>query len=54
MEIENLVLLSLGVGFLGCFIIYAMTNPLPSGTHVLETVAIGGIWIYLFNNPNFF
>ncbi len=54
MEIEDLVLSCLAIGFMGGFIVYAMMNSLPSGIPVVETVAIGGLWVYLFNNPNFF
>ncbi|MBP1909543.1 hypothetical protein [Methanolobus bombayensis] len=54
MEIEDLVLSCLAIGFMGGLILYAMTNPLHTGIPVVETVAIGGLWLYLFSNPNFF
>jgi hypothetical protein len=53
MEIEDLVLSTLVISALGSFFIYAMTNPLPYGIQLLETLAIGGLCAYLFNNPNF-
>jgi uncharacterized membrane protein len=52
MEIEDLIIANIGIAILVSFLIYAATNPLPSGIKVLETLAIGGLWFYLFNNPN--
>jgi hypothetical protein len=52
MEIEDLVLSTFVISALGCFFIYAMTNPLPYSTQLVKTLAIGGLWAYLFNNPN--
>ncbi|WP_319506188.1 hypothetical protein [uncultured Methanolobus sp.] len=52
MEIEDLVISTLVISALGSFFIYAMTNPLPSSIQLVETLAIGGLWAYLFNNPN--
>ncbi|WP_292466644.1 hypothetical protein [Methanolobus sp.] len=54
MEIEDFVIANLLIGVLGSFFLYAATNPLPSGVHVLEAVAIGGLCAYVFNNPEFF
>ncbi|WP_321429865.1 hypothetical protein [uncultured Methanolobus sp.] len=52
MEIEDLIIANIGISILVSFPIYAATNPLPSGIKVLETLAISGLWFYLFNNPN--
>ncbi|WP_321429863.1 hypothetical protein [uncultured Methanolobus sp.] len=52
MEIEDLVIANIAIAILASFFIYSATNPLPSGIKVLETLAIGGLWFYLFNNPN--
>ncbi len=52
MEIENLIIANFAIAILASFFIYSATNPLPSGITVLETLAIGGLWAYLFNNPN--
>ncbi len=52
MEIEDLVLSTLAIGILVSFFIYAMTNSLHSSLPLVETLAIGGLWAYLFNNPN--
>jgi hypothetical protein len=53
MEIENLVIANLVIAIIASAFIYAATNPLPSGVTLLETMAIGGLWFYLFKNPYF-
>lgn len=51
MEIEDFIIANFAIAVLGSFFLYAATNPLPPGLHVLETLAVGGICAYLFNNP---
>ncbi|ETA68092.1 hypothetical protein V7O61_14920 [Methanolobus sp. WCC1] len=52
MEIEDFIIANIAIAILASSFIYAATNPLPSGIPILETLAIGGLCAYLFNNPN--
>lgn len=53
MEIEDLVIATLVIGFCGSFFVYLMTHPLPYNTQLVKILAVGGLWAYLFNNPHF-
>ncbi|WP_406660326.1 hypothetical protein V7O66_10805 [Methanolobus sp. ZRKC3] len=54
MEIEDIIIANFIIAILASFFLYAATNPIPHGIPLIETLAIGGLCAYAFNNPEFF